>query len=79
VCSALRSSHRFSSPTETSFSRHARKGSPKFETAAIRWLARLAAEGRDVRLDELQMAVAAFGCLRGRRREQAEKTLLRFL
>jgi hypothetical protein len=58
---------------------YARKGSPKFEPAAIKWLTRLALEGRDVRLDELQLAAAALGCLTGRRRESAEKTLLRLL
>jgi hypothetical protein len=58
---------------------YARKGSPKFEPAAVRWLARLASEGRDVRLDELQLAVAALVSLRGRKRDGAEKTLLRLL
>jgi integrase len=31
---------------------YARTGSAKFEAAAVRWLARLALEGRDVRLAE---------------------------
>jgi hypothetical protein len=31
---------------------YARTGSPKFELAAVRWLARLALEGREVRLSE---------------------------
>jgi hypothetical protein len=58
---------------------YARAGSPKSETAAVRWLARLAVEGRDIRLPELQLAAAALVCLRGRRGEQAQKTLLRLL
>jgi hypothetical protein len=45
----------------------------------VRWLARLAVEGREVRLSDLQLAAAALACLRGRRHEQAEKTLLRLL
>jgi hypothetical protein len=57
----------------------ARTDSPKFEPAAVRWLARLALEGREVRLNDLQLAAAALACLRGRRHERAEKTLLRFL
>jgi hypothetical protein len=59
--------------------RYARTDSPKFEPAAVRWLARLALEGREVRLNDLQLTAAALACLRGRRRERAEKTLLRFL
>lgn len=58
---------------------YARTGSPKFEPAAVRWLARLAVEGRELRLGDLQLAAAALACLRGRRHEQAEKTLLRLL
>lgn len=58
---------------------YARRGSPKFEPAAVRWLARLALEGRDIRLSELQLAAAALACLRGARSERAEKTLLRLL
>ena len=58
---------------------YARAGSPKFEPAAVKWLARLALEGREVRLDELQLAAAALACLRGRKHERAEKTLLRML
>ena len=58
---------------------YARTDSPKFEPAAVRWLARLALEGREVRLNDVQLAAAALACLRGRRRERAEKTLLRFL
>jgi hypothetical protein len=46
---------------------------------SVRWLARLAVEGREVRLSDLQLAAAALACLRGRRHEQAEKTLLRLL
>jgi len=58
---------------------YARAGSPKFEPAAVRWLARLALEGREVRINEIQLAAAAFACLRGRRHDRAEKTLLRLL
>src|SRR6266508_1904802 len=58
---------------------YARTGSPKFEPAAVRWLARLALEGREVRLNEVQLAAAALACLRGRKHDRAEKTLLRLL
>jgi hypothetical protein len=58
---------------------YARTGSPKFEPAAVRWLARLALEGRDVRLAEVQLAAAALASLPGLRHEMAEKTLLRLL
>jgi hypothetical protein len=58
---------------------YARTGSPKFETAAVRWLSRYAAEGRDVRLTDLQLATAALASLRGLRRERAEKLLLGLL
>ena len=43
------------------------------------WLARLALEGRDVGLADVQLAAAALACLRTRRHEKAEKTLLRLL
>lgn len=58
---------------------YARAGSPKFEPAAVRWLARLALEGHDLALADVQLAAAALACLRGRRYEKAEKTLLRLL
>ena len=58
---------------------YARAGSPKFEPAAVRWLARLAMEGREVRINEIQLAATALACLRGRRHDRAEKTLLRLL
>jgi hypothetical protein len=58
---------------------YARAGSPKFEAAAVRWLARFALEGREVRLNEIQLAAAALACLRGPRHQRAEKTLLRLL
>jgi hypothetical protein len=58
---------------------YARTGDPKFEGAALRWLGRLIFEGRDIRLTDVQLAAAALGCLRGLRREKAEKTLLRLL
>ncbi len=55
------------------------RGSPKFEAAAVRWLARLALEGQDVGLADVQLAAPALACLRTRRHEEAEKTLLRLL
>jgi hypothetical protein len=58
---------------------YARSGSPKFEPAAVRWLARFALEGREVRLADVQLAAAALASLRGLRSEGAERTLLRFL
>lgn len=58
---------------------YARAGSPKFEPAAVRWLARLALEGREIRLADVQLAAAALANLRERRHETAEKTLLRLL
>jgi hypothetical protein len=58
---------------------YASEGSAKFEPAAVRWLARLATEGRDIRLAEVQFAAAALSCLRGRRGERARETLLRLL
>jgi hypothetical protein len=58
---------------------YARSGSPKFEPAAVRWLARLALEGQEMRLGDVQLAAAALACLRGARSARAEKTLLRLL
>jgi hypothetical protein len=58
---------------------YARANSPKFEAAAVRWLARLALEGRDVKLLDLQLAAAAVSSLRGHKTDAAEKTLLRLL
>jgi hypothetical protein len=58
---------------------YARTGSPKFEPAAVRWPARLALEGPDVKLADLQLAAAALVSLRGHRTDAAEKTLLRLL
>ena len=59
--------------------RYAQEDSPKFESAAVRWLARLALEGRDIRLAEIQLAAGALASLRGLRRERAEKALLGLL
>jgi hypothetical protein len=56
---------------------YARAGSPTFETAAVRWLARLALEGREVGLADVQLAPAALGCLHGQRHEKAQKMLFR--
>jgi hypothetical protein len=58
---------------------YARTGSPKFEPAAVRWLARLASERSEVRLNEVQLAASALACLRSRKHTHAEKTLLRLL
>jgi hypothetical protein len=55
---------------------YAQEDSPKFESAAVSWLARLALEGKDVRLSDVQLAAAALASLRGLRRERAEKALL---
>jgi hypothetical protein len=52
---------------------------PRFDAAAVRWLARFAAERRGLRLPELQLAVAALACVPGQRHERAEKVLLRLL
>jgi hypothetical protein len=56
---------------------YARAGSPKFEPAAVRWLARFAPERRELGLDEVQLAAAMLAWLRGQGYEKAEKTLLR--
>jgi len=58
---------------------YARVGSPKFEPAAVRWLSRLATEGRDVKLAEIQLAAAALTCLRGHKHDRAKQMLLRLL
>jgi hypothetical protein len=58
---------------------YAHENSAKFEQAAVRWLARYALEGRDVRLMDVQLAGAALAALRGLKREKAEKTLLGLL
>jgi hypothetical protein len=58
---------------------YARASSPKFEAAAVRWLARLALEKTDIRLREFQLAAAALGSLRGTKTDAAEKVLLRLL
>jgi hypothetical protein len=58
---------------------YAATGSPKFEPAAVRWLARLAVEGRNVTIGDLQLAAAALGGMKGRRRAQAKRTLVALL
>jgi hypothetical protein len=40
--------------------------SPKYEKAATRWLGRLALEGKDISLDDLQLAAAALHALQTR-------------
>jgi hypothetical protein len=57
---------------------YARTGSPKFDKAAVRWLARLAEE-KDVSLAEIRLAANALEALRTKHHELAEKMLLRFL
>ena len=42
---------------------YARAGDPKFDKAAIRWLARLALEADDLELEDLQLAAAALQAL----------------
>lgn len=42
---------------------YASEGSPRFDKAAVRWLARYALERDDVRLVDLQMAAAALAAL----------------
>ena len=54
---------------------YARTGSPKFEPAAVKWLGRLAVEGRDVHLQDVLVAVAALAQLRGDRSDKASKIL----
>jgi hypothetical protein len=46
--------------------------------AAVRWLARYALKGKDVRLMDVQLAAAAVGALRGLRRGKAERVLMGF-
>jgi hypothetical protein len=42
---------------------YAAEGSPKYDKAATRWLARLALETDDLRLQDVQLAAAALGAL----------------
>jgi len=58
---------------------YAETGSPKFDSAAVRWVGRYAFEERDVQVQDMQLAVAALGSLRGRRAEQVEPVLLKLL
>jgi len=58
---------------------YAAAGSPKFESAAVRWLARLALEKHEVTLGHVQLAAAALAELRGKHHEAAIKTLLRLM
>lgn len=58
---------------------YASQDDPRFDAAAVRWLARFAAERRGVRLAELQLAASALACLPGQRHERAEEALLRLL
>jgi hypothetical protein len=57
---------------------YARAGSPKFDKAAVRWLARLGEE-RDTSLRDIRLAANALEALRTKHHHLAEKMLLRFL
>jgi hypothetical protein len=57
---------------------YARTGSPKFDKAAVRWLARLAEE-RDATLRDIRLAANALEALKTKHHDLAEKMLLRFL
>ena len=57
---------------------YARTGSPKFDKAAVRWLARLAEE-RDTTLCDIRLTANALEALRTKHHDLAEKVLLRFL
>lgn len=46
--------------------------------AAVRWRT-ACPEGREVQINEIQLAAAALACLRGRKHERAVKRLLRLL
>ena len=52
---------------------YARVSSPKFEPAAVRWLARLALEGREVGPADVQLA-AARACVSSRKRDRRART-----
>ena len=54
---------------------YAAEGSPKYEKAATRWLARLALENDNVTLHDLQLAAAALAAL-PRRHDAALKVLV---
>jgi hypothetical protein len=57
---------------------YVRTGSPKFDRAAVRWLARLGEE-RNATLPEIRLAANALEALRTKQHDLAEKMLLRFL
>jgi hypothetical protein len=57
---------------------YARTGSPKFDKAAVRWLARLREE-RDATLRDIRSAANALEALRTKHHDLAEKMLLRFV
>jgi hypothetical protein len=57
---------------------YARTGSPKFDRAAVRWLARLGEE-RDTTLRDIRLAANALEALKTKHHDLAEKMLLRFL
>jgi hypothetical protein len=57
---------------------YARTGSPKFDRAALRWLARLGEE-REASLRDVRLAANCLEALRSKHHDLAEKMLLRFL
>jgi hypothetical protein len=57
---------------------YARTRSPKFDKAAVRWLARLTEE-RDATLRDVRLAANALEALRTKHHDLAEKMPLRFL
>jgi hypothetical protein len=57
---------------------YARTGSPNFDRAAVRWLARLGEE-RDTSLRDIRLAANALEALQTKQHDLAEKMLLRFL
>ena len=58
---------------------YATAGSPKFDPAAVRWLARLGLEEPEVTLTTMQLAADALVQLHGHDHEEARQTLLRLL
>jgi hypothetical protein len=56
---------------------YARAGSPKFDKAAVRWLARLAEE-RDATLRDIRLAANALEALRTKHHDLAEKCCFGF-
>jgi hypothetical protein len=57
---------------------YARTGSPKFDKAAVRWLARLGEE-RNASLRDIRLAANALEAMKTKQHDLAEKMLVRFL